>query len=171
MDGSPHLPALSIFCQASVPKPIEMAVLPPQGNRSCLVQLLSSKQRSSGNVSALQALGPRNMNLGLEEQRLPGAHWQPCTSSCQALTCLCSCWEAAEPSHCPSDTCPCSQTTGEQQPGGVGALGISECLWWVRRRAEFAWKVKQHWQTCTIKCSSFFSSQRKKRLEEVLCCA
>lgn len=54
-------------------------------------------------------------------------------------------------------------------------MGINACRWWVRRKVCFARnvEVKQHWQkqACIIQCSSYFSSQRKKRLEEILCCA
>lgn len=151
-------PLTSSFCQALCPH-FGVEMLSPQGSRSCLIQLLNPKQRSSRNVSALQALGARNTNLVLEEQRLPaGVPWWPCTSSCLALTCLCSCWEAAEPP--------------VPAPKALGSNGLEVWELWASVSASGGQeKVKQHWQTCTIKYSSFFSSQRKKRLEEILCCA
>lgn len=78
----------------------------------CLTHL---KQRSSDNVSAPQVFSPKNMNLGLEEQRLPArVHWFSYTSSSLVLTCLCPCWEAASPSPCLSNECPCRQATDKQ---------------------------------------------------------
>lgn len=153
----------------SVPKPIEMVMLPPQGNS--LIQLLSAKQ-SSRNISALQALGPRNTNLGLEEQRLPaGVHWFPCTGSCLALTCLCCCWEAAEPSHCPSDPVPAHKPLVSNSLdvwelwASVSACGGSgEGLGLPGRSSSTGRHVQ-------LNILPFFSSQRKKRLEEILCCA